>query len=144
MTVLKLLLFRFGFSVSASLVAILTASVAGARSSALPLDKHVQCDPSEVILVHALHLEAFDLKKTKKKKKTGTKVDEYKGEKKDSSFFKYSAVQLASHSRTNARRCPHPPPCRVKGLAEGHNDRLAGEWDLNRQPFSHWQTRWSY
>lgn len=64
MTVLKLLLFRFGFAVSSSLVAVVAASVARARMSALPLDKRVQRDPSEVVLVHALHLEAFNLIKT--------------------------------------------------------------------------------
>lgn len=69
MTVVKLLLLRFGFAaVSASLAAVVAASVGRARRSALPLDKRVQCDPSEMILVHALHLEAFDLMNIKNKK----------------------------------------------------------------------------
>lgn len=70
MCVIKFLLLRFGFAFSSSLVTVLSSSIGRAWRSALPLDKHVQRDPSQMILIHTFYIKALDLKSKKKKKKS--------------------------------------------------------------------------
>lgn len=56
-----------GSGVSSGLVPVVPSSLRGARGSVLPADEHVQGDSSQVILVHAFHVEAVDLKEESEK-----------------------------------------------------------------------------